>query len=414
VKIAYIVSLFPKISETFILREMQALRQRGVEIVILSLKRRREPIRHPEAESFLPGTLYAPSPVAALGPFLLRVARHPGAALAIAARVIAAHLAHPILLLKSLPLVLVAADAAERLRKAGVQHIHAHWATYPALVAWAIHRLEGIPYSITAHAHDIFLANPLLAEKIRGSAFTVTISEYNRRYLEERCGSAAAARIHVVRCGVPLGEFRFRKVEARPAGASGPTTDPPVLMSVGRLVDYKGFPTLVRAVSILRSRGRELTCEIVGEGPMLHAIQEEIRRLDLDGSVRLLGARTQGEVRERLGRAAVCVLACERGHDGQMDGIPVVLMEALALGVPAVATRISGIPEIIDEGRTGLLAPPRDPEALASAIERLLEDPGLGRRVAEEGRRKVEGAFDVEKNAGRLLELITGAGEAGR
>lgn len=401
-KVAYIVSLFPKISETFILRELEALRDQGVELTIISLKRGAERIRHPGAEAFMQAVIHAPSPAEALAAFSASLLRRPRATLAALARVAGAHLGRPILLAKSLPLVLVAAWVARRLEAGRVDHVHAHWATYPAQVAWTVHALTGIPYSLTAHAHDIFLPNPMLAEKVLRSSFTATISEFNRRWIAEACGPEAAERLKVVRCGVPLEEFAPRRGPA-PAGGG--------IVSVGRLVDYKGFPTLIDAVGILAARGCRVRCTIVGDGPMLDALRDRVASAGLEELVHLAGERTIPEVRDLLSRAEVCVLASQRGHDGQMDGIPVVLMEAMALGVPAVATRISGIPELVEEGRTGLLVPPRDPAALAGAVERILDDPELAAGLARAARRRVEEDYDVRVNAAGLLGLMRAGGE---
>jgi len=404
-KIAYIVSLFPKISETFILREMEALQGAGAEITVLSLKTRREEFAHPEARAFEGATLYAASSPAALSALAGWAARKPAAVAGIVARVLLSHAAHPVLLAKSVPALVAAAWAAKRLSELGVERLHAHWATYPALTAWAVRRLTGIPYSITAHAHDIFLKNPLLAEKIEESDFTVTISEFNRRLIGDLCGAKAAGKLHVIHCGVPLRLFQPR----RAAGAGEPrreSTQGSRLVSVGRMVDYKGFVTLLRAVARLRAEGRKVTCRIVGDGPLRREIEAEIGRLGLRACVELMGSRTQGEVRDALAGAAACVLASERGHDGQMDGIPVVLMEAMALGVPCVSTRISGIPEILEDGRTGILAEPGDHASLAAAVARLLDDPALAAAIAAEGRRKIESEFDIDTSAGKLLELM--------
>jgi glycosyltransferase involved in cell wall biosynthesis len=402
-KVAYIVSLFPKISETFILREMLALRALGMEIVVVSLKREREPWMQPGSEIFLPATIYPTSVFAAVGSLARLLLRRPLTVARITGQIVASHLGHPAVLLKSLPLVAVAARVSELLAQRGVDRVHAHWATYPALVAWAVGRLERLPYSITAHAHDIFLPNPMLRRKIEESAFTVTISEYNRRHLTELCGERAASKLHVIRCGIPLGEYRAR--DAEPPG-------PARIVSVGRLVDFKGFPTLLRAVAALRKRRLDVSCDIVGDGPMEAELRALVSSLGLDGSVRLHGALSQEQVRELLRGATCSVLACERGRDGQMDGIPVFLMEALALGVPAVTTRISGVPELVEDACTGLLVDPGDPESLAAALARLLSDTVLARQLAEAGRRRVERDFDLERNAAALGDLLCGTREA--
>jgi len=397
-KVAYIVSLFPKISETFILREMQALRERGVEIVIISLKSRLEPRAHAGVAAFARETIYVDASGAAAGALLKRIIRQPLTTAALFGRVIAGSIASsPLDLLKSLPLIAVAARVAGQLRALGVDRVHAHWATYPALVAWAVGRFEGIPYSLTAHAHDIFGVNPILETKILGSDFTVTISEHNRRFLARRCGPEAASRVRINHCGVPLEEYPLR---ASPAGGS------PRIVSIGRLVDYKGFTTLLRALKRLREEGREISCDIVGDGPLEPRLRAEMREMKLDGTVRILGAMTISEVKESLRSASACVLACERGRNGLMDGIPVVLMEAMALGVPAVSTRISGIPELIEDGTTGLLAEPGDPESLAKTMKRLFDDPALGARLVPAARARIEKEFDAARNAGALLDLF--------
>jgi glycosyltransferase involved in cell wall biosynthesis len=406
VKVAYIVSLFPKISETFILREMLALRRRGVEIVVVSLKSRREAIAHPEAEAFTSATIHPGPASASAGSLMARALRSPGSAAGALGRVAWGGARHPVLLAKSLPLVAVASKVAAELRRVGVDRVHAHWATYPALVAWAIRRFEGIPYSMTAHAHDVFMPNPLLREKIEESDFTVAISEFNRRFLEERCGRAASSKVRVIHCGVPLDQYPRRNGIAAAAG-------PSKIVSVGRMVDYKGFPTLLRAVASLRRGGRDVACDIVGDGPMEGEVRGLARSLGLEGSVRLLGARTQMEVKDLLRGATVCVLASERGAGGLMDGIPVVLMEAMALGVPAVGTRLSGVPEIIEDGRTGLMAEPGDAESIASAVGRLLDDPALAASLAAAGRRRIEESFDVDRSAAALHDLMISAGRRG-
>jgi glycosyltransferase involved in cell wall biosynthesis len=402
-KVAYIVSLFPKISETFILREILALKARGVDVLIVSLKSRREAIVHPEASDLSAATIDAPSADRAAAALMLRLWRQPIVTLTMIARVTLSHALHPTMLVKALPLLAAAAYLGDELKKRGVHRVHAHWATYPSLVAWAIRRFEGIPYSITAHAHDIFLPNPLLAAKIEESGFTVTISGFNRDHIAGRCGPRAAAKIRVVHCGVPLEQFRLR--DAPPSG-------PPRLVSVGRMVEYKGFPTLLKAVATLRGRGRDVRLDVIGDGPLEGMIRDVVRDLKLDGSVRLMGARTQEEVRSALVGATSCVLACERGRNGEMDGIPVVLMEAMALGVPVVSTSLSGIPEIVEDGRTGLLAAPGNPGSLAAAVDRVIQDPALASRLAAAGRLKVEAEFDVARSAETLHALFDGRGDS--
>ncbi len=403
-KIAYVVSLFPKLSETFILRELIELRNRGYDLTIVSLKSEREAITPPEARDLLPRTLYARSALqlaASLESYLLR----PLELLCIAWRIAASHRGHPVILFKSLALIPGALFFANQLRRRGVEHVHAHWATYPAMVAWIISRLNRIPYSVTGHAHDLFLPNPMLPRKVQDSRFFATISEFNRALLIQRCGPEALPKVRLIRCGLPLGDFRFRQQPRR--------NEPPVVVSVGRLVDYKGFDVLIRACGRLRDRGRPIRCVIVGDGPERRRLERLTEELDLPGAVSLMGGKRQEEVLRLLGEADQFVLASVPGRDGQQDGIPIVLMEAMALGVPVVSTKLSGIPELVVENRTGLLVRPGDDEQLAAAIERLLLDPALADKLRRSARELVEKEYDLEHSVDLLCAefgRVAGAG----
>jgi len=396
-KVAYVVSLFPKVSETFILRELVELDRRGYDLVILSLKKDREPIEHREAGRFVPKTLYPSGGLSLAGSFLGELLRHPMAVTATIARVVTAHLSEPAVLVKSLATLVVSLGFARRVRALGIRHIHAHWASYPALAAWALSKLVKVPYSVTGHAHDLFLPNPMLPVKIRESSFFATISEFNRALLIQTCGPESLRKIRLIRCGLPLEQFRFG--EHRPSKGA-----PARVISVGRLVDYKGFDVLIRACGILRDRGCELRCRIAGEGPERQALEGLVRSLGLEDVVALEGARRQDEVVRLLEEADLFVLACVTGHDGQQDGIPIVLMESMAIGVPVVSTKLSGIPELVMDNKTGLLATPGDPWHLAAAMERMLADPELVSRLVQGARRRVESEFDIRNSVSMLCD----------
>jgi colanic acid/amylovoran biosynthesis glycosyltransferase len=395
-KIAYAVSQFPKLSETFILRELLELSARGHELLVLSIKRDTETLAHPESDALRERTLYPGFGPAALGALAAALATRPLALAGVTLRLVAAHAGHPIMMFKSLALVPLALLFARRLRAAGVQHLHAHWASYPATLAWIIHRMTGLPYSVTGHAHDLYLPNPMLPRKVRESKFFATISEFNRALLIQTCGPGALDKVRLVRCGLPLEEFPLRTAPRRAEGGL------PTLLSIGRLVDYKGFDVLVRACARLRDDGSPVACVVVGEGPERPALERLVRTLRLDDLVRFEGALRQDEVRARLREADLFVLACVRGRDGQQDGIPIVLMEAMALGVPVISTNLSGIPELVVDRQTGLLAAPGDDAHLAAVIRRLLEDPMLAGTLAAGGRARVEKEFDVRRSVSVL------------
>jgi glycosyltransferase involved in cell wall biosynthesis len=212
----------------------------------------------------------------------------------------------------------------------------------------------------------------------------------------QKCGAAALAKIRVIRCGVPIERFPF---QSRAGRASGEGLR---IVSVGRLVDYKGFDVLIRACAILRREGMRLRCVIVGEGPERERIERLAADPDLDGAVQLQGARPQHEVIDLLSKADLFALACLPGRDGLQDGIPIVLMEAMALGVPVVSTRLSGIPELVKDGSTGLLVPPNDPVGLAAAIKRLHEDRALAARLGLQARDLIEKEYDLARSVSLL------------
>ena len=405
-KIAYIVSLFPKLSETFILREMIGLTALGHQIAIVSLKRESEPVVHKEASLFRDRTIH-PGLMGAMPGAAVTALRHPVLVMRIVARIVIAHAGggrgfHPVAMLTCLALVPPALHLARRLRAMGIQHVHAHWATYPALVAWIIGRVSGIRYSVTAHAHDLFLPNPLLAEKLRDAAFFATISEFNRALLIQGCGPGALEKVRLIRCGIPLAEFPYGEPPLADA-------EPAHVVSVGRLVDYKGFDVLIRACWMLRDRGLPLRLTIVGDGPERKSLEALVGELKVTGMVTFAGSRRQEEVRGIMRHASLFALACVQGKDGQQDGIPIVLMEAMALGVPVVSTRLSGIPELVKDGQTGLLARPGDPQHLALAMERLLQDDALAASLRRDARTWVTIEFDLDRWVGQLSEALAEA-----
>ncbi|HET6373339.1 MAG TPA: glycosyltransferase [Candidatus Polarisedimenticolia bacterium] len=402
-RIAYAVSLFPKLSETFILREILELQRRGHEMTILSLKRDRETIVHEEAEPLMSRALYPAYGAAMAGSILYWLVTSPLRLGTTLVRLVASHGMHPRTLVKSLAVVPAALLFARRLAAARVEHVHAHWATYPATMAWIISRLTKIPFSMTGHAHDLFLPNPTLGLKVQDAVFVATISEFNRALLIQKCGPAALDKIRLIRCGLPLEQFPFG-----PRRAENAT---PRVISVGRLVDYKGFDVLIRACALLRDRGRPLECVIVGDGPERSRLEAMIRKLKLDGVVRLEGSSRQHEVARRISRADVLALACVAGADGQQDGIPIVLMEAMALGVPVISSKLSGIPELVVDNRTGILVAPGDDTHLAAGIERLLGDAPLAETLRLAARSMIEKEFDLRHSVDQLCAEFAASAE---
>jgi glycosyltransferase involved in cell wall biosynthesis len=399
-RIAYVVSWFPAITETFVLDELRELRAQGVEVEVLPLFGRRGGEVHAGFRELRERVHYHRTLSWELLLAQLHWLRRSPRRLLRAWRIALAESVPSRKLLVRAPAVLLkGALLARRLEAMRVRRVHAHFATHPALAAWLVRELTGIPYGFTAHAHDLYVDRAMLAEKVRRADLVVTISELNRRLIERACGAAAAGKVHVIRCGVDLAAF-----------APAPRRAPPVptFACVASLRPYKGHEVLVEAAARLSRRGVALRVVLVGDGELRRRLEARIARAGLAGVVELRGALAHEEIPAVLAGATALVLPSVTARDGQMEGIPVALMEAMAAGVPVVASRLSGIPELVRDGETGLLVPERDPDALAAAMERLARDPALGARLAGAARRAVEEDYDRPRNVARLRALLTG------
>jgi colanic acid/amylovoran biosynthesis glycosyltransferase len=399
-RLLYVVSLFPCWSETFIVREIAALIAAGADVRILSLKAPAEKLVHREAERLLPRVRHPLSPGLAAWRRVAAVLAHPRELSALALALTRALARRPIELAKSLEAVARAVEQLDWVREFDPDFIHAHWATYPSTAAMALGRLVGKPFGFTCHAHDVFVHDHLLRQKIESAAVPVTISDYNVGWLAENVTARARDRLSVIHCGVDLPELPFRD--------QGRQED--LIVTVGRLDPIKGFDVLLDALGWLKRGGRRFRCQIIGEGPLRRQLQAAIHRQGLSALVELVGVRSQAEVRAALDAATVFTLPCVIAGSGDRDGIPVSLMEAMAAGAPVVSTRVSGVPELIEHECEGLLVSPRNPRELADALARLLDDVALRRRLALAARLKIEREFDAALEANKLLQLFAHAG----
>ncbi len=391
-RVVYLVSLFPCWSETFIVREIQELLRLGVDVRIVSLKHASERLVQSDAQALLDRVVYPPRGLRGIGRASRALLRRPKDSAAELGDLLRGLWRHPIALLKSLVVWQRMLALQDRVQALEPQHLHAHWATYPSTAAMWLSARTGVPFSFTAHAHDIFLEDHLLARKLERAAFGVTISEFNRRYLAEHVSPLALERLRIVHCGVSPAAYAYT-VDGRVPGR---------IVSVGRLDAIKGFVHLIDACATLMRRGIYFECQIIGDGPLRAALQARIDQLELGAQVRLLGACRQEQVREALATASVFALACVVTPDGDRDGIPVALMEAMACGTPVVSTRVSGIPELVEHGVSGLLARPGDAQDLAQCIEGLLAAPRRAQTLARAARRTIENEFDVATEARKL------------
>jgi glycosyltransferase involved in cell wall biosynthesis len=262
------------------------------------------------------------------------------------------------------------------------------------------HQLVGIPYTLTAHAKDIYITAPdRLLPKVEQAQAVVTCTEYNRRYLIEHFGPALDGKLHCIHHGLDPSQFKFRWPPAS-------DSEVPLILCVARMVEKKGLGDLLVAADILRRRGGRFRVEIIGGGPLRQALETQVEQLGLNDRVKLLGSRTHETVCQAYERASIFALPCRVAENGDRDGIPNVLLEAMASGVPVVATPVSGIPELIEAEQDGLLVPSNSPAMLADALDRLLTQSELRARLARAARTKVEAYFSIDRSSARLLALF--------
>ena len=401
-RIAVLVKRFPRLSETFVLNEFLELRRQGVDVRLYALMDPKEHLAHPAASALVPEVTYLHDPGRSLRSWLrllrgatCQAATHPRGALRVAWGWLSTHRSRA-----SLRHAVEGLWLAAELRRQGIDHLHAHFAHSPAAVAHMACLAGGPSYSFTAHAKDLFTTPPAHVERRAQTArFVVTCTAASGVYLQPMLGPSAARRLHVVYHGTDLSRFN-------------PTQrlrEPGRILSIGRLVPKKGFLDLVEALSYLAHRRLNFACDIFGAGPQRAQLEAAVSEAGLADRVTLHGDRLQADLLDAYRRASVFALAPVMTPDGDRDGIPNVLVEAMACGLPVVSTRLSGIPELIDDGVNGLLVEPRDPDALAAALERLLTHASLSQALGLAARHKVETSFDLSRNTRQLAEWLSGA-----
>jgi glycosyltransferase involved in cell wall biosynthesis len=416
--IGYILKMFPRFSETFILNEILELERLGHRVIIFSVKQPDEAQVQPRVAQVRAPVHVIPTGRAALAGVHLRAHLHclrraPGRYLrtlyfTLGRRTRAAWVKF-----------LVAPYIVRQAHLGGIEHFHAHFASGPARLAKFASLLSGIPFSFTAHAKDLFWTghqhgkNNKLKKRVRLSSFVVAISDYNRRFIGSLGFKVPNKRVVTISNGLDLDTWRLLRPDGRPLRALNGGA--PTVLAVGRLVPKKGFADLVEACRLLRDEGLRFHCLIAGQGPEHPALAASIREHRLEETVTLLGAVPQDRLLDAYySSSTVLAQPSVQCADGDQDGIPTVILEALAVGLPVVATRISGIAEAVIDEETGLLVPPGDARALAGAIRRVLVEPSLARRLADGGRRLVERRFNLRQNARVLVHLVETAARGQR
>lgn len=398
--VGYIMSRFPKLTETFVLYEMLELERLGVDVEIYPLHREKCTLMHPQAQALVDRahftTLLSWAVVCAN---LYWMTRKPLAYLGVWMHCLWATLGSARYFFGILAVVPLASSIARRMQRDGVEHVHAHFASHPAAAGLVIGRLTGLPYSFTAHGSDLHRERRMLRDKIEACKFAVAISSYNRDWILRECGSQFAEKTHIVHCGVDSEQFG-------PSELRGQSEEGLQIVCVGTLHEVKGQAHLLRACGILRRDGVAIQLHLIGDGPDRNALEQLAVSEQIADCTIFHGPLSRPQVLEQLSTADVAVAPSVISSDGRREGIPVVLMEAMASALPVVASRLSGIPELVDDQVTGCLTTPGDTKALASAIRSLADDSDWRRELGRAGLEKVQREFHLQLETRRLAELF--------
>ena len=396
-----VVSEFPKLTETFVYRNIAEYRRLGHRVSLFHVKPfRSDEILHEFAreiatDAFTFGYLDPSTLSGLIGEGL----RRPGVVAGLSGEIIRAHLAQPKRGAIAMGVLPKGVALGRWCRENGIEHIHAEFAGFPATVAMIAGRVSGVPFSFSAHANDIFVSQALLPEKARAAAFVRTISDYNVDFLSKLDGFPED-RLRVIRCGVDASLLR--------AELPAPPGDGPLrILYVGSLIEKKGVEHLVRAVARLQG-SVPMQCRIVGRGDLSEPLKQTVHALGLDDVIRFDGPQEAAGVRAAYDWAHVVVVPSVQGPNGRAEGIPVVAMEALALGRPVIASALSGIPELIEQGVTGFLVPPGDPESIAAALAQIHGNWDAASAAGLRGRERIRSEYLVERNAAELAAAMAG------
>lgn len=407
-RVAYMMSRFPKLTETFILYEMIAMIEQGVTVELFPLLRERTSVMHPEAERFMQRAHFVPFiswPILQANLDYLR--RKPRTYLATLRDLLKGNWGSFRFFSGALGIFPKSVYFAAQMERLEIGHVHAHFASHPAAAAYVIHRLTGIPFSFTAHGSDIHRDRTMLAEKVAEASFVVPISDFNKEVILNACDGRYAEKMTIIHCGVDTDHFRPRNKDTAPDGRAsqdGAAAQPLTVCCIGTLHEVKGQHYLIEACRLLKERNVAFRCHFIGDGPDRDALEAQSEQAGIADWVTFHGQQTRAEVAAILRAADVVAAPSVPSSDGRREGIPVALMEAMSTRLPVVASRLSGIPELVEDGVSGLLAPPGDAVALADALEQLWRDAELRRRLGKAARQKILNEFDLHRNARRLAE----------
>lgn len=408
-RIAYVIPAWPPLpSQPFVVNEMIEVQAAGHELSVVGLYRGAAgAVQHGTFAQLRPAHVL---PAALVDPGSLLVALWTclWRPLRVVRTLFGLHRAagaNPWAHLKLLAVTPKALASAWRMRRLGVEHVHAHFANQTADCAAIAASVAGVPFSFTAHAYDIYQSTPrqrneTIGWKLTHAARAFTVSDFGGRFLRATSANDGE-RIRTAYVGIPMELFRAEP----PASPERPLR----LLSVARFCDKKGLDTLIAACGLLDRRGVAFSLVLHGDGPNRDALVAQAAALGLGERVRFGGAVPQEEIARQMRACHAFVLPCRRDRNGDMDGIPTVFMEAMATGRPVVSCAVSGIPELVRDGETGLLVPPDDPAALADALARLDADPALRVRLGAGAQALVARQHDQRTNARRVIAMLEDA-----
>lgn len=398
-KLAYMMSRFPKLTETFILNEIVALKQQGIDVEILPLIREKTSIMHPDAQRLLPEVQFKPwLSVSIISDNLYWLITKPLRYLTTIGRVITGNWRCQKFLWRGLALLPKTMSFARTIQQQHITHIHAHFASHPALAAWIIHRMTHIGYSFTAHGSDLHVHQSMLLQKYQSASFVAMVSRYNQHFFQQSTGVNTLEKLPLIRCGILPELFQPKR--------GYQSHNPLKIVCVASLRKVKGHVFLIDACARLQQQGYDFECHLVGDGPERSGIQQRIAQHQLQAKVILRGNMTQPEVKQILSEADIFALTSCQTSAGNREGIPVVLMEAMACALPCVSVQLSGIPELISHEQDGLLATPEDSHDIAVQLKRLMDNVALRQQLGGNARVKVESEFNQHTHIATLIDLF--------
>lgn len=405
-KVAYILHRFPSLTETFIMNEMYWLKDQGIDVQIFSLMPPKDSVVHDVAKKLLPVTHSSPwFSVAILRSQLHFLMRSPLRYVTAMVNVLRQTFREPKVSLLAIALFPKSVHFAYEMQRMQIDHIHAHFVWLGGISASVVHQLLGTSYSLHPHAFGLFQRNQRDARcELELASYVVTVSTYHERKITELCSQIHPDDIHIVNYGI---DTQWTKPASETENFNAAEDRQLRILTVGRPIEKKGHEYLIEACAQLVSRGVKFRCEMmVGKNREAEALQKRVDRLNLHEHVTLLDYGNQQEVLRRYQQSDIFALACVIAKDGDRDGMPLVLIEAMACGLPIVTCPVSGITDLVLDGENGLLATERDAVSFGDALERLIEDPALRRRLGHSARQTIVDRLDIRRTTSQLANVF--------